>query len=214
MEEQGFDGFLDESVARKVANKRGRITNHAIPTTINDSQDLLSSMDELPSFSGDAPCPNCKEIIFFDWCFNYMEMQCPKCHFKYNRQAAIEACSKYNPDDNYKPELLGLQPNKLKSNKKLIFTILAGAFIILALFGNILGSQTLKRIAEADKMYEAGQFKEACDVYKGVIDDRLSFVPKDRKTDIIQKIINFTVNSKDFEGELKYKRLARDNGID
>ena len=90
-------GIGNQDVARKVAQKKESIPHHARPC---EKKKLTGP--EHTVFSGDAPCPKCKTIIWVEWQNTTVAMACPKCGFRFDQQQAIAFLSAHDSDDNYK----------------------------------------------------------------------------------------------------------------
>lgn len=90
-------GIGDQDVAKKVAQKKASIPHHARPC---EKKKLTEP--EHTVFSGDAPCPKCKTLIWVEWQNTTVAMACPKCGFRFDHNRAIAFLSAYNSDDNYK----------------------------------------------------------------------------------------------------------------
>ena len=92
-------GISDPSVAKQVAQRKTAAQWHAKPV---EKKSL--SEPEHTVFSGDAPCPKCKTVIWVEWQNVTVTMACPKCGFRFDHDEAIAFLSAHNPDDNYKAE--------------------------------------------------------------------------------------------------------------
>jgi hypothetical protein len=55
-------------------------------------------------FSGDAPCPKCKTLIWVEWLNTTVAMACPKCGFRFDHGEAHAFLSAYKPEDNFKAD--------------------------------------------------------------------------------------------------------------
>jgi ssDNA-binding Zn-finger/Zn-ribbon topoisomerase 1 len=93
-----LDGISDRVVADRAAEKRAAIKSHAVP----DSTDAAG--DDHVVFSGDAPCPQCKEMMWVEWKPRYATMKCPKCNYSFNEKEAVAFLSTHEPKDNYNPD--------------------------------------------------------------------------------------------------------------
>lgn len=92
-------GIGDQDVAKKVAQKKASIPHHARPC---EKKKLTGP--EHTVFSGDAPCPKCKTIIWVEWQNTTVAMACSKCGFRFDQQQAIAFLSVHDSDDNYKAD--------------------------------------------------------------------------------------------------------------
>ncbi|QEL17866.1 hypothetical protein [Limnoglobus roseus] len=92
-------GIGDQDVAKKVAKKKASIPHHA-----RACEKKKQTGPEHTVFSGDAPCPKCKTLIWVEWQNTTVAMACPKCGFRFDQQQAIAFLSAHDSDDNYKAE--------------------------------------------------------------------------------------------------------------
>lgn len=93
------DGISDPTVAKQVAQKKAAARWHAKPV-----KKKSLSEPEHTVFSGDAPCPKCKTMIWVEWQNATVEMACPKCGFRFDHDQAITFLSAHKPEDNYKAD--------------------------------------------------------------------------------------------------------------
>jgi tetratricopeptide (TPR) repeat protein len=93
------EGISNPTAAKHVARKKAAAQWHAKPV---EKKSL--SEPEHTVFSGDAPCPKCKTVIWVEWQNITVKMACPKCGFRFDHDEAIAFLSAHNPDDNYKAE--------------------------------------------------------------------------------------------------------------
>lgn len=93
-------GISDPTVAKKVADRSAAIKDHAKMVETKTLSEPAATL-----FSGDAPCPQCKTLIWVEWQNVAVTLACPQCGFRFNHEEAIAFLSGYKPEDNFKADL-------------------------------------------------------------------------------------------------------------